>query len=262
MKISIIIPAHDEEKRIGGTLKAYSDYFESLRKKGILNYELLIVINNTKDKTETIVLKFQKRNKNIKYLNFKQSGKGFAIIEGFKEALKDKSNGLIGFVDADNATSPEFYYDLIKNIGNSDGIMASRYLRNSIVMPKQSFKRIVVSRIFNFLIRILFLMPYADTQCGAKIFRKEAVGRIINKIGITRWAFDIDLLYQLRKENFKIREFPTVWSDKEYSKLNVKKAGVGMVLAVIRLRLLNSPMKDFVRFYDKMPNWLKIYHKI
>lgn len=257
MNLSIIIPAYNEEKRIGKTLKAYLSHFENLRKMKKLGYNMIVVINNTTDRTEDIVKSFKKTNNRLSYLNLKKGGKGYATIEGFKEALKTNP-GLIGFVDADMSTSPEEYSRLLNQLNGYDGIIASRYLPGAVVSPKPNLPRIIVSRVFNFLIRALFFFPYADTQCGAKIFRKEAIRKIANSLTITKWAFDVDLLYNLRKNKFKIREIPTVWSDKEYSKINFMKAGPFMALAIIRLRLLNSPFNGFVRLYDKMPKWIKI----
>jgi glycosyltransferase involved in cell wall biosynthesis len=257
MKVSIIIPAYNEEKRIGKTLEEYSEFFNNLKTIGILDYEILIVINNTKDRTEEIVKVFQRENKNIRYLNLKMGGKGLAIIEGFKDSLSRK-NDLIGFVDADMATPPNAYYDLIKNISNSDGIIASRYIKNSIVSPKQSIQRIIVSRIFNFMIRSLFLFPYADTQCGAKLFKRESIKKIIKNLGLTQWAFDVDLLYQAKIARLAVTEFPTIWADKEYSKINFIKAGPRMVLSSIRLRIMYSPFRRLIKLYLLMPKWIRI----
>ncbi len=260
--ISIVIPAYNEEKRIGNTLEEYGRFFNNLKKQKILDAEIIIIINNTKDRTPEIVKTYSKKYKIIKCLNFKQGGKGFAIIEGFKEALKNKKSDLIGFVDADMATSPEAFYELVKNINESDAIIGSRYIKGSVVKPKQTWKRIFVSRIFNFLIRVLFLMPFRDTQCGAKIIKRHALEKIINKLLITKWAFDVDLLYLLRKYGFKTKEFPTAWSDKEYSTINFMKAGPLMALSIIRLRIVNSPFRDFMRLYDKMPELMKLHHRL
>lgn len=261
MKINIIIPAYNEEKRISRTLEEYGKFFKNLKKQKKLDFEILVVINNTKDKTEEIVRNYLKKYKEIKYLNFKQGGKGFAIIEGFKDAL-NKKNDLIGFVDADMATSPEAFYDLIKDIKNYDGIMGSRYVKGAIVKPKQSWQRIMVSRMFNFLIRSLFLMPYKDTQCGAKIFKRKALERIIDRLGVTEWAFDVDLLYQLKKDGLNIKEYPTIWSNKDYSHINFLKAGPRLVSSIIRLRLINSvfePLLRQIKFILRIGN--KIFNK-
>ncbi|MFA5992255.1 MAG: glycosyltransferase [Candidatus Pacearchaeota archaeon] len=260
--VSIVIPAHNEEKRIGPTLEAYGKFFSARKKTEKLDYQIIVVINNTKDSTPEIVKKWSKKYKKIKTLNFVQGGKGFALIEGFKESLQNKKNELIGFVDADMATTPEAFYDLIVNLGNDDGIIASRYIPGAYVEPKQSFQRIFVSRIFNLLIRTLFFMPYRDTQCGAKLFTRRAIESIIDDLSLSLWAFDVDLLYNVRKKGFRVREFPTVWSDKAYSTINFSKAGPRMALSIIRLRIINSPFKDFIKVYNKMPEWMKIHHAI
>ena len=255
MKVAVIIPAHNEEKRIANTLESYSLYFENLRKIKKLDYEILIVINNTFDKTLDIVKSFQQKNKRVIYLNLVKGGKGYAVIEGFKDALK-RDSGLIGFVDADMATDPRAFYDLMKSIGHNDGVIASRYVKGAIVEPKPTLSRIISSRMFNYLIRATLLIPYRDTQCGAKIFRREAIRKSINDISLSQWAFDVDLIYTIRRKGFKIAEIPTIWADKEYSKINFLKSGPWMALGVIRLRLLNSPFNSLMRIYDKMLNRL------
>ena len=94
-KLSVVIPAYNEEKRIHRTLDSYAKFFS----KKVKDFEIIVVLNNCNDNTLKIVKNF--KNKKIKYLNFKEAiGKGGAILEGFKVAKGD----LIGFVDADMAT--------------------------------------------------------------------------------------------------------------------------------------------------------------
>ena len=69
---------------------------------------------------------------------------------------------------------------------------------------------------------------------------------------MSQWAFDAELLYHLHKQGYKIKSVPTKWYDKEYSKINFWRAGPWMALGVVRLRLLNSNLKSFVRIYDKL----------
>src|SRR3989344_6956714 len=225
MRICIIIPAYNEEKRIAKTLEKYSYFFKNQMINKELFYEIFIVINNTTDKTEKIVKKIAKKNKIVKYVNIKEGGKGNAIIYGFKQILNDNFD-LIGFVDADMATMPEEIQKMVVKIGNYDGIIASRYIKGAEVYPKQNLNRILVSRIGNLIIRSLFLFSYNDTQCGAKIFKRKALEKVIRKLGLTNWAFDIDLLYQMKKVGLRIKEVPTVWRDVEDSKINLKKATI------------------------------------
>ncbi len=245
------MPAYNEERRIGKTLEIYSGYFEGLRRRKKLDYEIIVVINNTRDKTEEIVKKFRKENKRIRHLNFERGGKGFAVIEGFKNALK-RDSSLIGFVDADMATSPEEYYKLIQSIGEADGAIASRYMRGALIEPKPTMQRLLAKRAFNVLSRALLLLPFKDTQCGAKIFKRDALKKILDNISLSQWAFDVDLLYSIKKAGFKIKEIPTRWFDKEYSKINFWRAGPFMVLGVLRLRLYHSPLRSLIKIYDKI----------
>jgi glycosyltransferase involved in cell wall biosynthesis len=246
LSISIIIPAYNEEKRIGATLEAYSKHFESLRKKKILDYSIIIVINNTHDRTPEIVASYAKKNPRIITLIKKRGGKGYAIIEGFKEALKS-GHEMMGFVDADMATSPQSFYDLIRAMEENHAVIASRYLPGAQVKPKPTNFRIMSSRIFNLWIKAVLMLNYKDTQCGAKIFRREAIQRVLPHLSVLEYAFDVDLLYTLKKLGLKTREVPTVWSDKNYSKVNFAQSAPRMALTVLKLRMINSPLKIFFK---------------
>ena len=253
--LSIVIPAYNEEKRIARTLDAYSKFFSG----NVKDFEIIVVLNNCKDNTLEIVEKFSKKSKKIKYLDFKRAiGKGKAIIEGFKVA---KGN-LIGFVDADMATSPSSFYDLIKNMNGYDGIIASRWIKNSKIKEKQPLLKRIGSRGFNFLVYLLFDLKFKDTQCGAKLFKSYVIRSIMNEIGITKWAFDVNLLYLAKRKNYKIKEIPTEWNAVGASHFNLLKSIPEMFLGLIRLRLIYSKFNFIVRYYDRLPEWLKIHHKL
>jgi len=239
MKLSIIIPAYNEEKRIGNTLKEYGKFFQNLKKQGILDFEIVIVMNNATDNTGKIIRKFSKKYKYIKYLNFKPKGKGFAVKKGFEYSLKRK-NDLIGFVDADMSTSPPAFYDLFKNIRNNDGIIASRWIKGARV-EERTLRRKIVSKTFNFIVGCLFFLSYKDTQCGAKIFKRKVIKKITYELNALGWVFDVNLLYLCKKYKFKIKEYPTVWKDKKKSKItNLFKTSIQMFFEIVKLRFLLS----------------------
>ncbi|MBI2629029.1 glycosyltransferase [Candidatus Pacearchaeota archaeon] len=251
--LSIIIPAHNEEKRIGPTLEAYANFFSEKKKQEKVEYEIIVVNNASRDNTISILKKYSRRFKEIKYLDLKDGGKGYAVLEGFKVANGD----FIGFVDADMSTPQVAFYDLYKNIRNYDGLIASRWLENS--KTKRTFGKYIRSIGFNYLVRSLFFFPYRDTQCGAKVFRKHVIEEVASKVKSIKWAFDVNLLYLCRKKGFQIKEHPTLWYDKEGSKVS-SKVPLQMAAAVIRLRLVHSLFNFIVRFYDKMPEKIKFHH--
>src|SRR3989344_661968 len=144
---SIVIPAYNEEKRITKTLDEYISYFN---KKGI-NYEIIVVCDGCTDKTTDIVKKMGGKNKKIKLFECeKRLGKGGGVYYGFSMCNGDT----IGFTDADNAVGPQEYEKLIKNLENTDCVIASRRKKDSLTIVPQTKLWVIAmriaSRIFNF----------------------------------------------------------------------------------------------------------------
>jgi glycosyltransferase involved in cell wall biosynthesis len=240
-KVSIVIPAYNEEQRIGATLERYTQFFTALEQQNQLNYELLVVMNGCKDNTRGVVQKAVDKCANVSFIEMNKAGKGLAVVTGFKDALK-RPNTHIGFVDADGATKPDAFHDLICQIDPDHGVIASRYLPGSVVHPREKLTKVLGSRFFNMIIRLLFRMPYKDTQCGAKLFEAPALATVVPDMTSTQWAFDVDLLYWFQQHGFKVKEVPTVWADQKLSKMNVLFGGLGMLGNIIKLRLRHSPV--------------------
>ncbi len=246
MHLSIVIPAYNEEARLGDMLDAYTGYFLPKYKEEV---EFVVVVNGSIDDTERIANGYAAQDERVRVLvEPAVIGKGGAIMMGAAAARGE----LIGFVDADGSTPPEAFDDLAQHIAAADAIIASRWIPGAVVEPPQPWSRRFASRIFNFLVRALFHVHIRDTQCGAKIIRGDAMRKVLPFLGVTQWAFDVDLLFKLRRMGCRIIERPTVWRDVAGSKLNVPRASVEMFLAICRLRLLYSPFAFVVSAYDKI----------
>jgi glycosyltransferase involved in cell wall biosynthesis len=148
---------------------------------------------------------------------------------------------LIGYVDADGATPPRAFLDLIRHIEGVDCVIGSRWLPGAVLHQQQSGKRQFASRVFHFIVQMFFWMNIRDTQCGAKIIRREAVEKIHSRLRIADMAFDINLLYSLKKAGYRILEVPTEWTDKVGSKVVLGNTSLSMLLSVIRIRLMYWP---------------------
>ena len=109
---------------------------------------------------------------------------------------------LIGYVDADGATPPQAFLDLVKQIGAADCVIGSRWLPGAVMHQSQTGNRQFASRVFHFIVQTLFWMNIRDTQCGAKVMRREAVEKIHPSLRIADMAFDINLLYSLKRAGF------------------------------------------------------------
>jgi len=215
--ISLVIPAYNEEKRIGGTLTDYQAFAE----QNYSDYELLVVCDGCTDRTPEIVKEFCRQDPHIKLLEFPHKlGKGGGILEGFRVARGD----VIGFVDADGAVSPEEFDKLVKALDGVDCSIASRHMATSKILAKQSLMRRAASRGFNLLVRMMFGLPFKDTQCGAKVMKKSIVDSVLPKIMLRGYEFDVELLWRIKKGGYIIREIPITWRHRGGSTFSLKCA--------------------------------------
>ena len=236
----LLIPAYNEEHRIEPVLRDYGRYFQE---QYTGKFQLVVVLNGCRDNTLGVVQRVAKEFPSISAIEFKEPiGKGGALIEGLKLApLAD----LIGYVDADGATSPKAFHDLVKRTNEADCVIGSRWLPGAVLHVEQSGRRQFASRIFHWIIEMLFQMHIRDTQCGAKVMRREAVEKIHPNLRIADMAFDINLLYSLKRAGFRILEVPTEWTDKLGSKVSLSRTSITMFFSSLRVRLI----------YTRLYNW-------
>lgn len=251
----LLIPAYNEEHRIDPVLRDYGTYFKT---NYTGRFQLVVVLNGCRDNTNGVVQKVAADFPFISMVEFKEPiGKGGALIEGLKLApLAD----VIGYVDADGATPPHAFHDLVKHISEADCVIGSRWLPGAVLHVEQSSRRQFASRVFHFIVQSLFRMNIRDTQCGAKIMRRNAVETIHSKLRIADMAFDINLLYSLKKAGFKILEVPTEWTDKIGSKVTLFRTSLVMFLSSFRVWLIYSPIYKFLRPLRPLESY--VYRKL
>jgi glycosyltransferase involved in cell wall biosynthesis len=233
----ILIPAYNEVRRIEPVLREYAEFFGA---NYTGKFQIVVVLNGCTDNTLGIVQKAGAEFPAISALDFAEPiGKGGALIEGLK--LSTHAD-LIGFVDADGATPPRAFLDLVKRMGDADCIIGSRWLPGAVIHQSQQGSRQFASRMFHAIVQILFWMNIRDTQCGAKVMKSAAIKKIHNQLTIADMAFDINLLFSLKKAGFKIVEVPTEWTDKAGSKVALGRSSLTMFLSVVRIRLIYWPL--------------------
>jgi dolichyl-phosphate beta-glucosyltransferase len=207
IKLSVIIPAYNEVKRIESTLLDVDRYLE----KQNYEYEIIVVDNNSRDKTFDLVKKLEMTSiPHAKVVEQWVRGKGAAVQLGIAEAEGEYTV----FMDADNATPiqeiEKFWAPLEAGV---EVVIGSRYQDPSTVKIKQPFYRILFSRMSNTLIQIVLIPHIKDTQCGFKAFRTEAAKKIFRNITIFGWAFDMELLAIALKLSYRIKEVPVSWEE-------------------------------------------------
>jgi len=218
---SLIIPAYNEEKRIGEVL-------DILTKK-LKDYEIIVVDDGSTDKTKEIAL-----SKGVKVISYKKNrGKGYAVKKGFLNANGD----LIGFVDADKSISYIYIERVFDALKDADVAIASRRSKDSKITVKQPLIRRLASRLFNlFVVRLVFGLDISDSQCGCKAMKKEAAKYLARKTESNGFEFDVEMLWLAKLRGYKIKEVPVVWKHEKNSTFNLSK-GPKMFLSLINIRV-------------------------
>ncbi|CCJ35416.1 Dolichyl-phosphate beta-glucosyltransferase [Methanoculleus bourgensis MS2] len=220
---TLVIPAYNEEARIGSLLEGISGF----------PGDLIFVCDGT-DATPAVIGAFadDRPSLSIRCLTFpSRLGKGGGIVAGVREA----STPYIGYMDADGSTSLSEMERLFDRLATVDGAIGSRWVPGSVLTVRQGLRRRVESRLFNLLVRMLFGLDYRDTQCGAKVFRKEALDAVLPSIRSTGFEFDVELLWRLRQNGYRVEEVPTTWENRDESKVTTSDARA-MLLGMLRLR--------------------------
>jgi glycosyltransferase involved in cell wall biosynthesis len=252
----LLIPAYNEELRIEPVLRDYARYFKEHHHA---KFQLVVVLNGCTDNTLDVVRRVSVDYPAVTALEFPGAiGKGGALIEGLKLApMAD----LIGYVDADGATPPRAFHDLVKHMDQADCVIGSRWLRDSVLHVEQSGQRRFASRAFHSIVQVLFRMNIRDTQCGAKVMRREAVEKVHSSLRIADMAFDINLLYSLKHAGYRILEVPTEWTDKIGSKVTLVGTSLVMFLSVVRIRIIYWPrLYKLLRPLRPLEGW--VYRKL
>jgi dolichyl-phosphate beta-glucosyltransferase len=204
MNISVVIPAFNESKVIADTINKIKKYFVA---NSITN-EIIVVDDFSTDDTLRVLGNIP----DIKVLpNKKNHGKGYAVRQGVLAAQYE----WILFMDADNSTDISELDKFRKYMDDFDILIASRALSDSNVVVKQKKIKIILGRFGNLIIRWLIDRRIRDTQCGFKMFNKK-VQPLFKKLTIEGFGFDFELIWLVKKNNFKIKELPVTWAN-DYS---------------------------------------------
>ncbi len=214
ISISIIIPAYNEEQRLGNTLRSIISYLSSRN----YEFEIIVVDDGSNDKTQMVFLDIVKENpkQKLKYIKNKLNhGKGYVVRQGMLQASKD----YIFFTDADLSTP---IYEIEKLLtalkGNFDITIGSRAINRSLVHKHQPWYRELIGRLFNFLAQVWLIPGIKDSQCGFKGFKKKVVSKIFSNQILDSFVFDVEILYIAKKLNYSIAEIPVEWINNEDTK--------------------------------------------
>jgi dolichyl-phosphate beta-glucosyltransferase len=223
---SIVIPAHNEENRLPGTLE---QIFRFLERQPFAS-EVIVVENGSSDRTHEVASAFAGRHANLLVLQ-SEKGKGAAVRRGMLAA-----RGTYRFMcDADLSMPVEEIVKFIPPaLENFDIAIASREARGAVRYNEPSYRH-WGGRGINFLIQALILPGLNDTQCGFKCFRAGAAEDLFQRQTLPGWSFDIELLYIARRHGYRIVEIPIHWYHFSDSKVNALRDALRMIRDIFRI---------------------------
>jgi glycosyltransferase involved in cell wall biosynthesis len=228
--LSIIIPAYNESARIEATLERVLSCVAERN----WDAEVVVVDDGSSDDTVPIIQRWMESNPPLHLIkNDGNRGKGFSVRNGLLQAAGD----IVMFTDAD-LSAPMEEADLLFAALNSgaDVAIGSRWLDKQRQAIRQPLYRRFFGRCFNWVTRKIMGLPFKDTQCGFKAFRREAAQTIFRLQTIERWGFDPEILFIARKLKYTIVEVPVTWGHDERSRMSYLKDGMKMLEEMAEIR--------------------------
>ena len=227
-KLSIIIPAYNEEWRLPDTLKKITAWMQTIT----FAVEVLVVENGSQDRTTEIAESFARQFDNIIVLH-SSKGKGAAVREGM---LHGKGEYLF-ICDADLSmpiTEIESFlapcaagYHIV--IGSREAPGARRY--------NEPFHRHLMGRIFNAIVRVFVVPGLDDTQCGFKLFQRQVARDVFMRQTISGWTFDVEVIYLALRDGYRVAEVPINWYFNPDSRISILQDTWQMFYDLLRIRL-------------------------
>ncbi len=228
--LSIVIPAYNEEKRIGFTLFLIKDYLESRK----IEAEVILVDDGSQDRTAEVAREVMADYPRFQLIQLPVNrGKGAAVRTGMLEA----SGELILFTDADLSTPIEEIEKLLPLAREGyEVVIGSRALPGSEIKKRQGWLRERMGKFFNLLVRLLVLRGFRDTQCGFKLFRREAARNVFSRLHTDGFAFDVEALVLALSAGYRVAEVPVVWINHPESRVRLFRSSLKMFCELLKIR--------------------------
>jgi dolichyl-phosphate beta-glucosyltransferase len=235
-RLSIIIPAYNEARRLPRTLERLHAYLAEQP----YSWEIIVVSNASQDETEEIVRAYAHKIPGLQLIALTGRGKGLAVRAGAIRSWGD----VVFICDADLSMPPESLGRFMEHIENADVVVGSREAPGARRYD-EPVRRHLMGRVFNYLVRVLAVRGIADTQCGFKAFRRQAANHLFGQQFLTGFGFDVELLFLAQKFGYRMTEIPIDWYFDADSRVRPGADTLNMVTEVLMVRL-----RDLLRRYQ------------
>lgn len=228
--LSVVVPAFDEEARLGESLVRIADYLRQRELDG----EIVVVDDGSSDRTAAVARDALSGAVGRVVSLPENRGKGAAVRRGIAEAR----GRWVLLTDADLSTPIEDHERLAETARNRDVdvVIGSRGLPESDVPVPQSFVRRTMGKTFNVVVRMTTGLPYRDTQCGFKLLDRARCAPLFETMVVDRFAFDVEFLFLCGKTGLTVAEVPVTWRNAEGTKVGLVGDPARMLTDIARVR--------------------------
>jgi dolichyl-phosphate beta-glucosyltransferase len=236
-QLSIVIPAYNERARLPRTVLETIRWCTARK----VDFELIVVDDGSRDETLALAQLFEESDMRIRALACPHVGKGSAVRMGMLNA----KGRLVLFMDADGATPLNEIPKLFAAIDQGyDIAIGSRVAqRPGEAEVKTSLHRRLIGRTFAFFVNVFAIEGIADTQCGFKMFTRDAAAAVFSRQKTVGFAFDVEILYIARRLSLSIAEIPVNWVAQPGSKVNLITDSARMLKDICRVRWLHRKFR-------------------
>jgi dolichyl-phosphate beta-glucosyltransferase len=231
-RLSIIIPAYNEEARLAGTLDAITRY----ARQSLDRAEIIVVDDGSSDATAQIAAAWSAEDDarvSVRVLRHRSNqGKGASVREGMLAA----SEPYALMTDADLSTPIDDVERLATAIEHADVVIGSRSIPGSRITRRQPIYRMSMGKIFNRFVRALAVGGISDTQCGFKLLKRDVAQAVFSRCTIDRFAFDVEAIYVARRLGYRVVEVPVRWHNSPASTVHPIFDSARMLWDLARIR--------------------------
>lgn len=231
--LSIVIPALNEEHRLPPSLAKIDAYLSEQS----YTYEVIVVDNGSTDRTQAVVAAFMQDHPYVKFIQLAERGKGRAVKAGMLSATGDYR-----FIcDADlSMPIDEIHKFLPPTVEGADVIIGSREGEGAQRIGEPEYRH-VIGRIFNTIVKLTAVNEFEDTQCGFKMFSREAADDLFQVQQMNGIGFDVELIYIALRRGYKVVDMPITWYFDADS----------------RMRLFQDSLHILIEIWEIRKNWRK-----
>jgi glycosyltransferase involved in cell wall biosynthesis len=227
--INLVIPVYNEERILAQTVEIVVGFLNTRTK---YNYELVIADNGSTDRTAEIAQGLRTRFPNLQVLSLSQKGRGHALYHAWTQSSAD----VLSYMDADLSTDLEAFVPLVDALISHGYDVATGSRLISGASTKRGFRRELISRGYNGIVKALFANQFTDAQCGFKALTRRAAQKLLPLTEDRGWFLDTELLLLAEFLGMRVLDIPVRWMERRDSKVEILSAAWRDIRGLHRLR--------------------------